>query len=303
MTGTEHTRSHSRQCAAHRVTKRPTAQQADMSKTKSEFIGDIDFSNVSFGQLDTRKLPKVDIFRDAGQTRKFTRLALCRESELNPMRLRFNGLDDVKEDGHEDRRGLAIVVEDPDVIRSLHSLDEAVLKQAMACSKEWFKKEIKEESVMRDRYLPILSKYRDDDHYMMKIKIKAHAPGSRMIPTDLHLRKDDGEYILGGASLSDINKGALVSPIVSLSYGIYIAGTGSFGVTVWADEIIVRPGSKDRQDLSHFCSSVPLPIAAEETGGGGMKRRLEEDSKEDAEMDDKKQRTAEVELMGAAEDE
>ena len=168
----------------------------------------------------------------------------------------------------------------------------------MQCSKEWFKKEIKDEGVMRDRYWPILTKYRDNENYMMKIKIKTPGPGSRMIPTALHLRKESGEYVKDGATLDDINSGAMVSAIVSMSYGIHIAGTGNFGVSIWADELIVRPGKGELPDLSHFCSSVPLPMvnAATETGAAvngvqGLKRDMEDD--EDSYPTEKKQKACE----------
>ena len=97
---------------------------------------------------------------------------------------------------------------------------------------------------------------------MMKIKVKTPSASSSMYPTELHLRGADGLHRKNEATVHDLTKGALVAPIVSMTYGIYISGGGAkFGISIYADEIIVCPVEKTADDLSYFPSSVPLSMA------------------------------------------
>ena len=50
-----------------------------------------------------------------------------------------------------------------------------------------------------------------------------------------------------------------------------------FGVSIYADEIIVCPGEKKTDDLSYFPSSVPLPMAVHSDVLGKRERDDAED--------------------------
>lgn len=247
-----------------------------MSRKEATPIGDIDFSTITFGPLDTKNnISKVELFLGQEMRLKPYRVALCRDAATKPMKTRFR-LDTLRDDQPGDKRGLALVVDDPEVVAALSKIDEMVVNRAIECSKEWFKKPLSPELV-RDRYQPILSKYGSDDKYMMKVKVKVATPTTAMRPTELHLASPDG-HRKNAATLDDLTQGASVAPIVSMTYGIYIAGGGmKFGVSIYADEIIVCPNETRADDLSYFPSSVPLKMA---DGVGFAKRPREEDGEE-----------------------
>ena len=147
---------------------------------------------------------------------------------------------------------------------TLESIDELVINKAVECSREWFGKAGKplaqplSETVVRDRYQPLVF-YKDegDEEKVVKIKIKTGGE----YPTTMHLN-DDGRYRKYCGKAEHLTKGALVVPVVSMSYGVWIIPGGKFGLTMQAEEMIVTPGGCVADDLSHFASSQPLMLHA-----------------------------------------
>lgn len=233
-------------------------------------ISEFDVSAITFGPVEyagkNKDKVKVDMFRDgtsSAKTNRFNRFNLCRDAS-DPMITKY-ALDSVREDSSTpDRRGLMIRVSDPVTRTALEGIDELVIKKAVECSKEWFGKAGKplaqalSEAVVRDRYQPLVfHKDEADEEKVVKIKVKTGGD----YPTTMHLN-EDGRFRKNCGKAEHLIKGALVVPVVSMSYGVWIIPGGKFGVTMQAEEMMVTPGEGDADDLSHFASSKPIMMHA-----------------------------------------
>ena len=230
-------------------------------------ICDIDVNAITFGPVDFgQNKVKVDMFRDGSSSTKANRLNrvnLCRDA-CDPMRTKY-ALDTVREDAvNPHRRGLTVVVSDPETRATLEALDERIIREAVEKSKDWFGKPGKplpqplSEAVVRDRYNPLIY-YKDEGDEEKVIKVKVKAGGD--YPTTMHLN-EDGRYRKYGGKPEHLTSGAGVVPIVSMSYGVYIIPGGKFGVTMQVEEMMVTPGDNASDDLSHFASSKPIAMHA-----------------------------------------
>lgn len=231
-------------------------------------ISEYDVNAIAFGPVEyagkNKDKVKVDVFRDgtsSAKSNRFNRFNLCRDASV-PMVTKY-ALDTVREDSNNpDRRGLMIRVSDEVTRKTLEDIDEAVIKKAVECSKEWFGKSGKplaqplSEAVVRDRYQPLIFfKDEGDDEKVVKIKVKTGGD----YPTTMHLN-EDGRFRKYGGKAEHLTQGACVVPVVSMSYGVWIIPGGKFGVTMQAEEMMVTPGEGGGDDLSHFASSVPIMV-------------------------------------------
>jgi len=237
----------------------------------AKWIGELDIDALAFGPLDCRERnkSKVEIFRDATKLdrgNKLNMISLCMDTDTrNLLDVKFN-LDSVRDDSNNPlRRGLVLKVEGA-TAAALHQLDERIVRAAVENSKEWFgaKQQLSEE-VVRDRYQPLIKKIKDCEDDFVKITVKC--PGVQY-PTELHLY-EDGKVRKNGASIDDLRGGAKAYPVVSASYGIWLAG-GRFGLLLQAEQMIITPCAEDKNDLPLFTRgsealevvSDPAPAAA-----------------------------------------
>ena len=251
------------------------------------FVGDIDMTKVHFGPfLNIDNKQRVELHKDNTATKSNKLVFNLCDDPSEPFACRFR-LDTVRDDQDGSRRGLIVKLEDPAVLNALTALDDAVVAAAMRNSKEWFKKTLTEAEI-RLRYTSLVYKPKEEDLVSCtKFKVKC-----KMYPTKLHLLRDDGKIVPDGGTLDDISyNGAMVAPILS-AYGLWFMGGGSsFGVTIQAEEMVVKPGSAPVA-LSNFCASkrsIELATPANEEARGEnqgenegeslKKRKLEDDVK------------------------
>lgn len=253
------------------------------------FVGEIDMTKVHFGPMvnDGTK-QKVEIHKDNTSTKSSNKLIfnLCQDPR-EPFGCRYK-LDTVREDQDGSRRGLIVKLEDPSVLAALQALDDHVIAHAMKNCKEFFKKSSMTEADIRLRYKPLVVKAQEeDDFYCTKFKVKCKGWA-----TELHLLHDDKTVEEKAGTLEHISQyGAYVAPILS-AYGLWFMGGGtSFGITIQAEKMVVKPGAP-RPALSDFCSPTPIEMT--------QKRSRDEDTLHDGEDDGiKHQKTEEgVELEG-----
>lgn len=241
------------------------------------FVGDMDFSTVHFGPFENKdNKTKVEVFRDASSTankNKFNRLNLCRDA-CEPIETKY-ALDSVPPEGNPNRRGLSLKIQDVKVIEAFHALDEAIVRKAVECSKEWFKKTLNEDQV-RARYKPILEKKKEEETFeTMKIKVKCGD-----YATNLHIVEDGGRVRKHAGKPEDLSYGSKVAPIVSASYGLWFMGGGSsFGLSFQAEEMIVTPGKEADDSLAYFASSKPIELVSKAEASSGETEETEDNAK------------------------
>jgi hypothetical protein len=243
------------------------------------FVAEIDMTKVHFGPMVNDGKQKVEIHKDNTSTKSSNKLIfnLCRDPR-EPFGCRFK-LDTVREDQDGSRRGLIVKLEDHNVLAALQALDDHVIAHAMKNCKEFFKKSSMTEADVRLRYKPLVLKVQeDDDFHCTKFKVKCKGWA-----TELHLLHDDMTIETQAGSLDHISQyGACVAPILS-AYALWFMGGGtSFGITIQAEKMVVKPGTP-RPALSDFCSRTPIVVT--------QKRSREEDAPHDDEGDGNKQMT------------
>ena len=242
----------------------PLLYREEMPARTVPHISEYDVKNITFGSVDfSSGKVKVDVFRDntcTSKANRFNRFNICRDAN-NPMRTRFP-LDTVREDqANPDRRGLMIRIEDDVTRDALMAFDEAVIKKAVECSKEWFGKQGKplaaplSDEIVRSKCQPLMFQRDEGDEYFVKIKVKTGGD----YPTVMHLREGGRVRKFGGRP-EHLTENAEVVPIVSMSYGIWIIPGGKFGITMQAEEMIVCPALMAQDDMSHFASSTPITM-------------------------------------------
>jgi hypothetical protein len=222
-----------------------------------DFLGDVDMSKVVLTPMQmVDGKPRVEICRDGTSTGRNNKLIfnLCPDVEA-PLEARYR-LDAVRDDSDGSRRGLIVRVCDPDAVRALRALDDAIVAAALANCKEWFKKSAMSEEEVRFRYRPLLFKAQEeDDSLCTKFKVKC-----AKYPTKLHLDEGGGRVVMDGGRLHHLEeRGAKVAPIVSI-FGLWFMGGGSsFGVSMQAEEMVVVPGTAEPM-LSNFLTKRPLEV-------------------------------------------
>ena len=226
------------------------------------FVGDCDLSKIHMAPLankDGRK--QVELFLDdkSMQNSNRVKFQLCPD-QTEPLIARYS-LDQVRDDGDPTRRGLTVIVQNKRAVESLTAMEDAIVAQAIAKSRDWFKKELTEEQV-RARFKTILTPHPEDEGtFLMKIKIKCK--GSR-VPTKI-LRKISDTQLRASDEDDLSSRGALVVPLVSTFSLWFMAGDAQFGVSFQAEEMIVTPGDAP-SEVSNFTLSAPMQVVKSESG-------------------------------------
>lgn len=211
------------------------------------YIGNLEASKVAFSAPYTKNhKTMVSVTFDDGRKLLFQ---ICEDFQ-KPASAKY-GIDEVRDEGLSgERRGQTIVIRDPSGKAALKALDEAIVKSAVANSKEWFgvKQPLSEEAV-RLRYQPIVKEDEQPEQegdMLMKFKVKV--PPAK-IPTKMILPADKpGTYreLLTEAELNDAvkmleNRGCLLAPIISVPLLWFMGGGTKFGATLQAEEMVVTP--------------------------------------------------------------
>ena len=183
------------------------------------------------------------------------------------LRARFK-IDDPREDagsrgGADERRGQALEIEDPELLKTILKLEEKCVEYVAEHSAEVFKKKAGSPALsladVKARFYSMVGKCGDDAKHHIKIKIKVTGP--RQIPTVLNLLAKDGSVIKNGARIEDMERtGGMMGAVVNV-WGIWVMGPGTqWGVHCQAEEIILQPGAP-RSSLSRFATTVPLELS------------------------------------------
>ena len=220
------------------------------------FVGDMDFTQLVFAPMTNDGRQRVDVYTNPNMSKRDRiRVNLCPDV-AEPLAARWP-LDTVREDSNPDRRGQGVLLDNERALRSLKTLDETIVRAAVANSTKWFKKDLSEEQV-RARYKTVVGKLHvDDEKEGMKFKVKC---GNADVPTVLHRREADGVVRKRGGRVEDLEGwNAKLVPIVS-AYGLWFMGGGSqFGIAFQAEDMIVTPGEV-QDSLSQFASKEPLVV-------------------------------------------
>ena len=250
------------------------------------FVGEIDMSKVHFGpMINDGTKQKVEIHKDGSSTKPKNKLIfnLCTDPR-EPLECRYK-LDTVREDQDGSRRGLVVKIQDPECLKALQALDDAVIAHALKNCKELFKKNLSEDEI-RLRYKPLVFKAKDEDEeFSVKFKVKCKG-----YPTELHLLHDDNTIEEKAGTLEHLSEnGAYACPILS-AYGLWFMGGNSFGITIQAEKMVVKPGAP-RATLSEFCSKTPLEATqkrarddASDPEDDGVKHQKAVEGEDDAAM-------------------
>ena len=208
------------------------------------YIGDIDFSQIRFGAMQTGRdnRKSVEMFADDSSTAKtnYFKCQLCPDDE-SPVTTRYPL--DRPPDGAVDksRRGQSVRLPD-ETANAVKRLESAIVAAGVTRSKEWFKEELSEAQV-RDKFQ--LVAVPETDQHNLKFKIKC---AEAVVPTKVRCvrRLPDKTFTLHHSDEREFERaGASVVPLLS-SFGLWFMGSGShmrFGIGLQAEDIIVEPGA------------------------------------------------------------
>ena len=221
---------------------------------------DMDMSNVQFSALYTvqsksgQPMQKVDVSFKAPESRDRFEFNLCPQYRTAMFPVKFDL--DTQGDGGGVRRGLAISLNDDDVARKMEEFDELVVRTAVEQWKTWFPKGAKlSELEVRARYKPLAARRGDDPFPTFKFKVKC--PGSE-VPTKMHLLEGDNAPVENAATIDHLVRQAQVAPILSIFGLWFMSGGSTFGVSVQAEQLIVRPTTLTSSPLDQFTAG-PSP--------------------------------------------
>lgn len=210
----------------------------------------------------------VDVYWTASSTSKSNRIKFSVATDKIPARAQY-ALDPVREDANALRRTQKVIIEDPEVIEQLKILDDTIVDAAVQNAVQWFKKPLERDAIVA-RYNPVLSQ--DGDKYVFKFKVKC--PGHE-VPTKLHHCTDFETLTtrLDGARIEDLQRNALIVPIVS-TLGLYFIGGGMWGMSFHCDELLLQKAILPHP-LSAFKTSIPFKIV-NDADDASLKRSFDE---------------------------
>ena len=149
------------------------------------------------------------------------------------------GIDEEKDDPV--RRSCNVTVTDPRVVKKLREMDDRIIKEAFAKSKEWWKKELTEET-LRARYKPIVDYDAPDTECRVKFKVVVpHTnpePLKKYPKASLIFRKVDEDSVVRDNHTVIVPKSEIIC--ILRTQGIWFMGD-SFGMSFTADKLVVRP--------------------------------------------------------------
>ena len=238
------------------------------------------FADIHFmpPSVDSKGKTSVDVYWSADSIAKSNRLKFTAANEKMPMRALF-ALDSVREDAATPlRRTQKVLVEDPEVLAQLQTLDETIIEAAVKNAVQWFKKPL-DRATLVSRYNPVISQ--DGDKHVFKFKVKC--PGHE-VATKMHLCPDFTtpplSIHLNRCDIADLKPNALIIPNVSTLGLYFIPGPmGMWGMTFNCDELILNKACAP-PPLANFKMSTPFNIV-EDMGDGtkdvsSLKRSFEE---------------------------
>lgn len=242
------------------------------------FIGTVDMSKVHFGpMMNNGTKQHMEMFKD-DTTTKSNRLTfnLCSDPRY-PMQCKYP-LDSVKPDQDGLRRGLTVNVEQSNTLSALRALDDRVIAHARSHCKEIFKKPSMTDDEILLRYNRLV---KDHDNGTSSIKFKVKCGGQ--VPTELHLIDEQQRIVLNKATLSEITECApMVSPILSV-YGLWFMGS-SFGITIQAEKMLVKPGIPPSPVADFLITENPMQVVIE--ASSEQKRGRDDDPGMGGELDE-----------------
>lgn len=205
-----------------------------MQQRQSEFCGAVDFSSAVLSPMKKGNMGQNMVEIHRSDRSRFV-VSLC-EDGARPFPLRYP-LDSVQENSDGARRGLAVKLTDDRVVAAFRSLDELVVKTAVERSKEWFNKKEMTEDQVRFIYKGVVFKPKEEEEFhCLKFKVKC----AGQYPTKLHSLENDATVLRKGAArLSDLNPPSEVAPTLTILSLWFMSG-GSFGVSLQAEEIVVK---------------------------------------------------------------
>lgn len=224
------------------------------------FAGNVDFSTLEFGKLETDPMTKRQYVPVTLAGRK-PRFSLCKDD--SDMLVTPFALDIPQEAGKDARRTQTALAHSTDLQDAMRAIDEAVVKMAMSESKNWFKAVLSEE-VIRSRYKSCMQTKDGQDSPLIRFKVKC--PPSKY-PTDIYCQLS-GETQDGKMQYrrSDHNalckKGASVYPTVSMVEVWFMSGGSSFGISMQAEELLMVEG-ESHNPLKRFKTKHPSELLPE----------------------------------------
>jgi hypothetical protein len=236
----------------------------------TRIVWEFDTSKVFFNPPSYNKKGQkiVDISMKQGSTQYADRLflQLCPDTHMCTAQW---GLSSGKPNGVPDRREPDITRRDwkmihnsPASFEKLKEFDEFILNTAFENLATWFPKKNYTKEQLKEKYKGAI---RDGD--ISVLKVKCPDPKGLQKPTEIKRLNDDNTFEPG--FIEDLLKNTRTIPVVSV-YNIWFMMDGSFGITLQADKLIIKPVAK-RTFLDGFILTNPL---------------VEVGSVEDDEMDD-----------------
>lgn len=226
---------------------------------KHPFVGDIDFNKLIFSPLAVKGPSNKQEVILSMEEKKRLWMHLCPDID-DPMFAKFS--IDSANDENPDRRGQTLVVDHPQTLQSLKTLDDKIIQMAVERSKEWFKKTL-DETQVRSKYVPLLKRRDGESIDFVKIKLKC---GNADYPTKLHLMQNNRldptkpfDMVPNGATLQHLEaRSCKLVPLVSI-YALWFGMGGAFGLSMQAETICVYPGESSSIG-SEFLSKRPIAI-------------------------------------------
>ena len=213
--------------------------------TSSKYIGSMDFDGMHFAPIVTEKGRKsVNIYKTTNCTYDNRMQFQLNKDEDSPTVAKWN-LDEPQEDPV--RRSMEVFVYDKQSIAKLEELNNKVHSKACERTREWWKKELSPEAIsMKQKSL--IHSTGEDGTCTVKFKVVVPHPNpepGKKYPKPTIIYKLLGNDKIVKSDASILTKDAEITP--SLSFvGVWFMGDSSFGVSLKADVLFVKPKVEPR---------------------------------------------------------
>ena len=174
------------------------------------------------------------------------KVKICIGSVTKPLRAPFGISEPFAGDAATDRRTMDLELKDPRVETWAHSLDEAVVAAAVQRSKEYFGERLSEAAV-RAMHTPLV-KAPSKAGYPPTLRIKVNVGDDADKATKIY--KSTGPKSAKVGTKSDVKKGALVVPSVTLSSVMFL--NKKFSVSLNCDQLMVVPPDESSSGVAVF---------------------------------------------------
>ena len=167
-------------------------------------------------------------------------------SVAKPLRAPFGISDPFAGDAATDRRTMDVELKDPSVEKWAHALDEAVMAAGIRNSEVWFGEKLNEQAV-RTMHTPLV-KAPSKAGYPPTLRIKVNVGDDADKATNIY--KCTGLKTAKKGAKSDVKKGALVVPSVTLSSVMFL--NKKFSVSLNCNELMVVPPDESSSGVAVF---------------------------------------------------